>query len=55
MKLLLTSSGIANASIHNALVGMLGKPIAESRALCIPTAQWGHPKCGPASVWWAAP
>src|SRR5580700_3415068 len=38
MKLLLTSAGIKNTSIHNALVGLLGKPIAESSALCIPTA-----------------
>jgi dipeptidase E len=41
MKFLLTSSGIKNASIHNALVDLLGKPIAESSALCIPTAM--HP------------
>jgi len=38
MKYLLTSSGIKNMSIHNALVDLLGKPIAESSALCIPTA-----------------
>jgi dipeptidase E len=38
MKLLLTSAGIKNASIHNALVSMLGKPISEASALCIPTA-----------------
>jgi len=38
MRLLLTSDGISNASIHDALVGLLGKPIAESNALCIPTA-----------------
>src|ERR1700712_3242756 len=38
MKLLLTSSGISNASIYNALVDLLGKPIAESNALFIPTA-----------------
>ncbi|WP_221088569.1 Type 1 glutamine amidotransferase-like domain-containing protein [Deinococcus aquaedulcis] len=50
MKLLLTSGGITNASIKGALIGMLGKPIAESRALCIPTAQWGHPMCGPTSA-----
>ena len=50
MKLLLTSGGITNPSIHDALVDMLGKPIAECHALCIPTAQWGHPMCGPASV-----
>ena len=41
MKLLLTSSGISNTSIHTALVDLLGKPIAESNALCIPTAAYG--------------
>jgi dipeptidase E len=38
MKLLLTSAGISNTSIRNALVDLLGKPITESRALFIPTA-----------------
>jgi dipeptidase E len=38
MKLLLTSAGITNASIHAALLELLGKPIAECNALCIPTA-----------------
>jgi dipeptidase E len=38
MKYLLTSSGIRNKSIQDALVDLLGKPIAESSALCIPTA-----------------
>ena len=33
MKLLLTSSGIKNASIRDALVALLGKPLAESNAL----------------------
>ena len=52
MKLLLTSAGVKNASIHDALVDLLGKPIAESSALCIPTAMYGHPKVGPgASAW----
>ncbi|MFF8587254.1 Type 1 glutamine amidotransferase-like domain-containing protein [Streptomyces althioticus] len=50
MKLLLTSGGVTNPSIRSALVQLLGKPIDECRALCIPTAQWGHPMCGPASV-----
>ena len=50
MKLLLTSGGVTNPSIHSALVELLGKPIAESHALVVPTAQWGHPMCGPASV-----
>ena len=43
MKLLLTSAGIKNPSIADALVGLLGKPIAECSALCIPTAAYGHP------------
>ncbi|MFB8146402.1 Type 1 glutamine amidotransferase-like domain-containing protein [Microbacterium sp. NPDC056003] len=51
MKLLLTSGGITNESIRSALVDLLGKPVAESRALFIPTAQWGHPMCSPESVW----
>jgi dipeptidase E len=40
MKLLLTSSGISNPSIENALVELLGKPIGKSSALCIPTASY---------------
>ena len=50
MKLLLTTGGVTNPSIHSALVQLLGKPIAECHALCVPTAQWGHPMCGPTSV-----
>lgn len=50
MKLLLTSGGITNRSIADALVDLLGKPTAEASALCIPTAQWGHPMCGPVSA-----
>jgi dipeptidase E len=38
VKLLLTSSGISNPSINAALVALLGKPIAESSALVVPTA-----------------
>src|SRR6478736_7789138 len=38
MKLLLTSAGISNTSIRNALIDLLDKPIAESSALFIPTA-----------------
>ncbi|HEX3226138.1 MAG TPA: Type 1 glutamine amidotransferase-like domain-containing protein [Gaiellaceae bacterium] len=38
MRLLLTSAGIKNATIQDALLDLLGKPIAESSALCIPTA-----------------
>jgi dipeptidase E len=52
VKLLLTSAGIKNPSIHAALVDLLGKPIAESGALCIPTGMYGHPQVGPgAGVW----
>jgi len=43
MKLLLTSAGIKNASIRDALVDLLGKSIADSNALCIPTAGYGYP------------
>ncbi len=50
VKLLLTSGGVTNPSIEAALVELLGKPVADCNALCIPTAQWGHPMCGPASV-----
>src|SRR5262245_59577176 len=43
MKFLLTSAGIKNTSIHDALINLLGKPIAESNALCIPTAIYPFP------------
>jgi dipeptidase E len=51
MELLLTSAGIRNASIREALVDLLGKPIDESSALCIPTATYGHPLAGPGKAW----
>ena len=51
MSFLLTSAGIKNTSIHDALVDLLGKPIAESSALCIPTAAYGHPMAGPGAAW----
>jgi dipeptidase E len=47
LRLLLTSAGVKNVSIRNALVDLLGKPIADSGALCIPTAAYGHPMVGP--------
>ena len=47
---MLTSAGIKNPSIHNALVDLLGKPIAESNALCIPTAIYPFPG-GPAMAY----
>jgi dipeptidase E len=43
MRLLLTSSGITNGSIQDALVDLLGKPIAESNALFVPTAIYPFP------------
>jgi len=52
LRLLLTSAGIKNASIHSALVDLLGKPIAECNALCIPTAMYGHPSLGPGERVW---
>lgn len=50
MQLLLTSAGIKNTSILNALVDLLGKPIAESSALCIPTAMYAIPD-GASNAW----
>jgi dipeptidase E len=49
MKLLLTSAGIQNTSIANALVEMLGKPVTEASALVIPTA--AYPAGGLAAAW----
>lgn len=50
MKYLLTSAGIQNTSIHNTLVNLLGKPITESNALCIPTGIYPFPG-GPAMAY----
>jgi dipeptidase E len=52
MKLLLTSAGIKNTSIRRVLDDLLGKPVAESTALCIPTAMYGHPMVGPGVGAW---
>jgi dipeptidase E len=51
MKLLLTSAGVKNPSIHAALLRLLGKPIAECDALCIPTSGYGHPYVTPTTSW----
>ncbi|HTR33799.1 MAG TPA: Type 1 glutamine amidotransferase-like domain-containing protein [Gaiellaceae bacterium] len=51
MKLLLTSAGIKNAAINDALLDLLGKPIAECDALCIPTASYGHAPGGIRGAW----
>lgn len=50
MKHLLTSSGISNPSIEAALVDLLGKPIAESSALIVPTAIYPFPE-GAGGAW----
>jgi dipeptidase E len=47
VRLLLTSAGVRNLSIRHAL----GRPIADSRALCIPTAGYGHPEATPGGPW----
>ena len=52
MRLLLTSAGVKNPSIHKALLDLLDKPIEECSALCIPTAMYGHPMCGPGEGAW---
>src|SRR5215469_14487718 len=49
MRLLLTSDGISNSSIRDALVGLLGKPISESDALFVPTASYAAG--GPGAAW----
>src|SRR5262249_44213769 len=51
MKLLLTSAGIKNRSIRAAMEELLGRPVAECSALCIPTAGYGHPHGSPAGAW----
>jgi len=52
VRLLLTSAGVSNTSIRDALVALLGKPIEDSSALCIPTAQYAHPWVGPGEAPW---
>ena len=43
MRMLLTSNGIANALIHDTLVDLLGKPIADSRIVVVIDAILGFP------------
>ena len=47
MRLLLTSGGITNPTINNALVDLLGKPIAESTALLDLPASGPREHAGP--------
>ena len=51
IKLLLTSSGISNKTIKDALEQLLGKPIRESNALFVPTGVYPFPG-GPNYAWW---
>ncbi|MFF4895971.1 Type 1 glutamine amidotransferase-like domain-containing protein [Streptomyces sp. NPDC001068] len=51
MRLLLTDSGVRNASIRAALLELLGKPLSEADALCIPTAGYGGPYGDPGGPW----
>ncbi len=51
MRLLLASAGITNSSIRAALVDLLGKPIEDATALCIPTASYGMRERGAAAAW----
>jgi dipeptidase E len=62
-KLLLTSSGIANERIRDALVELLAKPVGESSALFVPTAIYAYSVGishawrvveGPAALGWQA-
>lgn len=49
MRLLLTSAGVKNQSIREAIGELAGKAIEECDAIFIPTA--GYPMGGPGSVW----
>lgn len=51
-RLLLTSAGVRNQAIRDALLEMLGRPIEECTAVCIPTAMYGHPYAGPGQDVW---
>lgn len=50
MKLLLTSGGVQNATIRDALVDLLGKPVEEADALFVPTALYPFP-AGAGMAW----
>lgn len=50
MKFLLTSAGVTNEQIHTALVDLLGRPVAEARAICVPTAIYALPG-GTSDAW----
>jgi dipeptidase E len=50
MRLLLTSAGIRNPSLHAALLDLLGKPIEECNALAITTGSYAQSR-GPFLAW----
>jgi len=50
MRALLTSAGVKNRTINDALVDLLDKPIAEADALIIPTAAYPF-RGGPGLAW----
>lgn len=52
MKLLLTSGGVSTPDIREALVALLGRPVEQCAAVCIPTAMYGHPYAGPGERVW---
>ncbi|MBV9788118.1 MAG: Type 1 glutamine amidotransferase-like domain-containing protein [Chloroflexi bacterium] len=51
MKFLLTSAGVTNDSIRAALVNLLGKPIDQATAICVPTAIYASAE-GTEHGWW---
>ena len=51
MNFRLTAAGTRKASIPNALLDRLGKPMAEANSLCIPPASYGHPMVSPVMAW----
>ena len=51
-KMLLTAGGVTNPSIRAALVDLLGKPVEEASALCVPTAMYAHPWVGMGTKPW---
>ncbi|MEO6571919.1 MAG: Type 1 glutamine amidotransferase-like domain-containing protein [Ilumatobacteraceae bacterium] len=51
-RMLLTSAWVRNPSIRQALVELLGRPVEDCTALCIPTAMYGHPHAGPGENAW---
>ena len=50
ISLLLTSSGVSNSTIADALIDLLGKPIAEANALFVPTGIYPF-RGGPRFAW----